>query len=260
MALYYSMSFLFQFSSYVKTGLLWDLAHPWDLEDINSVRKRLSGSRHWRSWSFSPDAFCLPGELGLCYLVRECVVGVGWGGGRVLFLWCMAPNQPAWNPTLRTNAAYSALSPTKSPLLSICKQLSSACIICEQAMPAPHCALPCSQPSAPAARGSGCRCRYCCYYALPSLALLLAGLAAHLWHGEECLLVLIGGHGWTVTFGGDCVSSPLYQVPAAMADVGGSTQNTTYRWFPFQNNAAAVPLPYLGGHTLPFLFIPSVLS
>lgn len=90
-------------------------------------------------------------------------------------------------------------------------------------MPAPHCALPCSQPSAPAARGSGCRCCYCCYYALPSPALLLAGLAAHLRHGEECLLVLIGGHGWTVTFGEDCVSFTLYQVPAAMEDVGGST-------------------------------------
>lgn len=120
------------------------------------------------------------------------------------------------------NAVCPALSPTKSPLLSICKQLSSACIICEQAMPAPHCALPCSQPSAPAAQGSGCCCCYC-YYALSLPALLLAGLAAHLQHREECLLVLIGGHGWTVTFGEHCVSFTLHQVPTVMADVQGST-------------------------------------
>lgn len=144
----------------------------------------------------------------------------------------------------------SAPSPTKSPLLSICKQLSSACIICEQAMPAPHCALPCSRPNAPAAQGSGCCCCcYCSYYALPSLAPQLAGLAAHLQHGEECLLVLIGGHGWTVTFGEYCMSFILHQVPAAMADVGGSTSNATYGLLPFQK-AAAVPLPYLWEHTL----------
>lgn len=61
------------------------------------------------------------------------------------------------------------------------------------------------------------------HYALPSPALLLAGLAAHPWRGEECLLVLIGRHGWTVTFGEYCVSFTLHQVPAVMADVGGST-------------------------------------
>lgn len=139
----------------------------------------------------------------------------------------MAINQPARSPAQVSgdlNAVrLSSLSPTKSPLLSICKQLSSACIICKPAMPAPRCALPCSQPSTPAAQGSGCLCRYCCHYALPSPALLLAGLAAHPWRGEECLLVLIGRHGWTVTFGEYCVSFTLHQVPAVMADVGGST-------------------------------------
>lgn len=93
-------------------------------------------------------------------------------------------------------------------------------------MPAPHCALPCSQPSAPAAQGSGCRCCHCRYYALLLPALLLAALAAHLRRGEECLLVLIGGRGWTVTFGEYCVSFTLHQVPAVMADVGGSTHIT----------------------------------
>lgn len=81
----------------------------------------------------------------------------------------------------------------KSPLLSICKQHSSA-FICEQAVPATHCALLCPQPSAPAAQGSGCSCNYCCYYALLQPALLPAGLETHPRRGEACLLVLIGEH------------------------------------------------------------------
>lgn len=143
------------------------------------------------------------------------------GGGRFFFfLQGTAPNPPARNPaqvSRALNAVSSALSPTKSPLLSICKQLNSACIMCEPVMAVPHCALPCSQPSTPAAQGSGC---YCCHYALPSPTLLLAELEAHPWCREECLLVLIGGHGWTVTVGEYCVSFNLHQVPAVMADVG----------------------------------------
>lgn len=81
----------------------------------------------------------------------------------------------------------------KSPLLSICKQHSSA-FICEQAVPATHCALLCPQPSAPAAQGSGCSCNYCCYYALLQPALLPAGLETQPRRGEACLLVLIGEH------------------------------------------------------------------
>lgn len=82
----YSRSFLFPFSSYIPTGLLWDLAHPWDLEETKSLRKRLPGPPHQTSLSFSPGVFHLPVELGLCYLVRVCGGGGrrrGWGmGGR----------------------------------------------------------------------------------------------------------------------------------------------------------------------------------
>lgn len=161
----------------------------------------------------------------------------------------MAPNQQRtpFSLSWSLNAVCWArlCSPTKSPLLSICKQLSSSCIIWEQAMPAPHCALPCFWPSAPAAQGSGCLCCYCCYYALPSLALLLTALAVHCLYGEECLLALIGRHGWTMTFGKSSVSFTLHQAPAVMADVGGSTSNTTDRLLPSQNNVAKGPFPWL---------------
>ena len=96
----------------------------------------------WRTGSL------LPGQ-DVCWGVE--------GGFLFLFFFLqgMAPNPPARNParvSRALNAVRSALSPTKSPLLSICKQLNSACIMCEPAMPVPRCALPCSQPSTPAAQ------------------------------------------------------------------------------------------------------------
>lgn len=104
---------------------------------------------------------------------------------------------------------HGKLSPTKSPLLSICKHLSSACI-CEQAMPAPHCALLCPQPSAPAAQGSGCSCTAaavtmpchslpCC---LQYWGYILGDGDGVCVGGETCLLVLICELGWTMTIGG----------------------------------------------------------
>lgn len=112
---FYSVSFLFQFSSYVQTGLHGDLASPHDLKERNLVRK--SG---WPSTSkilgFLTRCFGLPMELGLCYLVR-CVSG----GRRSIFsLWWVAPNQPAWPP------AQVSMSTECSALSSLFNQIPSA--------------------------------------------------------------------------------------------------------------------------------------